>query len=197
MPAPTPTPAYTVRAVHCDPPAADEDVYQALARATAPLEAAWARLGRAKTIAIKFNQDKASQNVVLFKGQRQQLVSDSVVRATLRLLRERTDARLLCADCSFYVMYNGETLANTTNIAHILREFEVEYLDGTQPPYTTVQTPGGGQMFGRYTMIEGLVAADEVVSVATIKNHLFMGVTGCLKNLFGLMPGEPHGRPRT
>jgi hypothetical protein len=24
-----------------------------------------------------------------------------------------------------------------------------------------------------------------------------MGVTGCLKNLFGLMPSEPHGRPRT
>jgi hypothetical protein len=36
-----------------------------------------------------------------------------------------------------------------------------------------------------------------MVSVATIKNHAFMGVTGCLKNLFGLMPGEPHGRPRT
>ncbi|HJZ50072.1 MAG TPA: DUF362 domain-containing protein, partial [Roseiflexaceae bacterium] len=197
MPAPTPTLAYTVRAVHCDHTAADEDVYQALARATAPLEAAWARLGRAKTIAIKFNQDKASKNVVLFKGQRQQLVSDSVVRATLRLLRERTDARLSCADVSFYTMYNGETLANTTNIAHILREFEVEYLDGTQPPYVTVQTPGGGQMFRSYVLMEGVAAADEVVSVATIKNHAFMGVTGCLKNLFGLMPPEPFGRPRT
>ena len=59
MPAPTPT--YTVRAVHCDHTADDEAVYQALRRATAPLDAAWARLGRAKTIAIKFNQDKASQ----------------------------------------------------------------------------------------------------------------------------------------
>ena len=33
--------------------------------------------------------------------------------------------------------------------------------------------------------------------MATIKNHAFMGVTGCLKNLFGLMPTEPHARPRT
>jgi uncharacterized protein (DUF362 family) len=195
MPAATPT--YMVRAVRCDHSADDETVYQALRRATAPLDAAWARLGRAKTIAIKFNQDKASQRVVLFKGQRQQLVSDSVVRATLRLLRERTDARLYCADVSFYTMYNGETLANTTNIAHLLREFEVEYLDGTQPPYVGVQTPGGGQMFRSYTLMEGVAAADEMVSVATIKNHAFMGVTGCLKNLFGLMPGEPHGRPRT
>jgi uncharacterized protein (DUF362 family) len=189
--------AYNVRAVHCDHMASDDDVYEALRRATAPLESAWAKLRQAQTIAIKFNQDKAPRNVVLFEGQRQQLVSDSVVRATLRLLRERTNARLYCADCSFYATYQGETLADTTNVAHILREFEVEYLDGTHPPFTLVQTPGGGQMFRQYTMIEGLVAADAVVSVATIKNHAFMGVTGCLKNLFGLMPTEPHGRPRT
>lgn len=190
-------PAYQVRTVHCDHRADDESVYQALSRATAPLERAWARLGRAKRIAVKFNQDKASQRVVMLAGQRQQLVSDSVMRATLRLLRERTSAEIICVDVSFYVMYNGETLANTCNVAPILREFEVPYVDGTQPPYRDIQTPGGGLMFGRYTMMQDLLDADEVVSVATIKNHAFMGVTGCLKNLFGLMPGEPHAHPRT
>jgi uncharacterized protein (DUF362 family) len=186
-----------VRAVHCDHHADDESVYQALRRATDPLERAWARLGRARRIAIKFNQDKASQRVVMFEGQRQQLVSDSVLRATLRLLRERTSAELVCADVSFYVMYNGETIQNTCNVAPILREFDVAYLDGTKPPYQTGATPEGGQMFREYTLMQGLLEADELVSVATIKNHAFMGVTGCLKNLFGLMPGEPHGRPRT
>jgi hypothetical protein len=29
-----------------------------------------------------------------------------------------------------------------------------------------------------------------------MKNHAYMGVTGCLKNLFGLMPGGPVGRSR-
>jgi len=186
-----------VRAVHCDHRADDETVYRALRRATDPLEHAWARLGRARRIAIKFNQDKASQRVVMFAGQRQQLVSDSVLRATLRLLRERTSADLVCADVSFYVMYNGETIQNTCNVAPILREFDVEYLDGTQPPYQPGTTPGGGQMFRQYTLMQGVLEADELVSVATIKNHAFMGITGCLKNLFGLMPGEPHGRPRT
>jgi uncharacterized protein (DUF362 family) len=194
---PAPTPEYNVRAVGCDHRADDEAVYQALRRATAPLDAAWAKLRRARRIGIKFNQDKAKERVVLFEGQRQQLVSDSVVRATLRLLRENTSAELFVADASFYVMYNGQTLENTTNIAPILREFEVAYVDGTRPPYTTVQTPGGGQMFRQYTMIRDAVEADAFVSVATIKNHAFMGVTGCLKNLFGLMPTEPHGRPRT
>jgi uncharacterized protein (DUF362 family) len=172
-----------VRTVRCDHRSDDEAVYQALRRATDPLERAWARLSRARRIAIKFNQDKASQHVVLLAGQRQQLVSDSVVRATLRLLRERTSAEIVCIDVSFYVMYNGETVANTCTIAPILREFGVHYIDGTQPPYRTVEATGGGLMFGRYTMVEDLMAADEVVSVATIKNHAFMGVTGCLKNI--------------
>lgn len=190
-------PRNQVRVVHCDHRADDEAVYQALRRATDPLERAWARLGRAKRIAVKFNQDKASHAVVMLAGQRQQLVSDSVMRATLRLLRERTAAEIVCADVSFYVTYSGETLANTCNVAPILREFGVPYLDGTQPPHRLAQAPGGGLMFGSYLMMAGLLDADEVVSVATIKNHAFMGVTGCLKNLFGLMPCEPHGRPRT
>lgn len=186
-----------VRTVHCDHRSDDETVYQALRRATDPLDRAWSRLSRAKRIAIKFNQDKASQRVVMLAGQRQQLVSDSVMRATLRLLRERTSAEIVCVDVSFYVTYTRETIENTCNVAPILREFGVPYADGTRPPYRSVATPGGGLMFGRYTLQQDLLDADEVVSVATIKNHAFMGVTGCLKNLFGLMPTEPHGRPRT
>jgi uncharacterized protein (DUF362 family) len=191
-----PQQTYTVRTVRCDHRASDEEVYRALRRATDPLDRAWERLAKARRIAVKFNQDKASQRVVMFAGQRQQLVSDSVARATLRLLRERTSAEIVCVDVSFYVMYDGETIANTTNVAPLLREFGVPYLDGTRPPYRVAETPGGGQMFRHYTLPAGLLDADEVVSVATIKNHAFMGVTGCLKNLFGLMPGEPHGRPR-
>lgn len=187
---------YKVRAVRCDHRSSDEEVYQALRRATDPLDRAWQRLGRAKKIAIKFNQDKASEKVVMLAGQRQQLVSDSVIRATLRLLRERTSAEIVCADVSFYVMYSGETLANTCNVAPLLREFGVPYVDGTQPPYVEVEPPGGGLMFRRYTMVQAVAEADAVVSVATIKNHAFTGITGCLKNLFGLMPGEPHSRPR-
>ena len=190
-------PPFAVRAVHCDHQADDEAVYQALRHATDPLDRARDRLSRARRIAVKFNQDKARDAIVSFAGQRQQLVSDSVMRATLRLLRERTGAEIMCVDTSYYVMYSGETLANTCTIAPILREYGIPYIDGTQPPYRQGATPRGGQMVRRYTMVQDLVDADEVVSVALIKNHAFMGVTGCLKNLFGLMPGEPHGRPRT
>jgi uncharacterized protein (DUF362 family) len=189
--------SYTVRAAHCDHRAADEVVYQALVRATAPLSRAWEKLEAADRIAIKFNQDWPVDEVVTYAGQRQQLVSDSVARATLRLLRERTAAEIVCVDVSYHVMYGvSQSVAETTTLPHVLKEYEVPLIDGTRPPYVKVGVPGGGQMFEEYAMLQDVVDADALVSVAKMKNHGYMGVTGCLKNLFGLMPGGPVGRSR-
>ncbi|MDF1514237.1 MAG: DUF362 domain-containing protein, partial [Anaerolineae bacterium] len=185
---------YSVQATYCDHMAEDEAVYEALKRAATPLSRSWDKLKAAKKIAIKFNQD--FQTEVKFKGQRRQLVSDSVARAVLRLLREETDAELSCVDASYYVLYDNGNLDELTLIKHILEEYEVPYVDGTKPPYKITEVPGGGQMFGSYGMIKDLVEADAVVSVAKMKNHAYMGVTGCLKNLFGLMPIAQPSRPR-
>ena len=187
---------YKVRAVHCDHRASDEEIYQALRRATDPLTDTWERLGRARRIGIKFNQDKQPQFRVYYRGHLQQLVSEQVGRAVLRLLRERTQAHLVCADVSFYSMYSGATIEESTTFAGLLREFDVEYWDGRKPPYKVVEVPGGGQMFRQYVLPAGAVDVDEFVSVAVLKNHAFMGVTLALKNLFGLMPGEPENHTR-
>lgn len=188
---------YVVRAVHCDYRASDEEVYLALKRATEPLTESWERLRRAKRIGIKFNQDKPRDRWVFYDGQLQQLVSSKVVRAVLRLLRERTDAELICTDVSFYAMYEGTDPLHTGTALPLLREFGVEFVDGTRPPYRWVETPGGGQMFRRYLLPASVLDVDEFISVAKLKNHAFMGVTMSLKNLFGLMPAEPEGKVRS
>ena len=92
----------------------------------------WDKLRQARTIAIKFNQDWPLNKVPMFEGQRQQLVSDTVARAVLRLLRENTTATLLCVDGGVHHMNgavaNLDRLDNTG--LHLLREFDVEYIDG-------------------------------------------------------------------
>ena len=188
---------YIVRATHCDYRAADEQVYQALKRATDPLTETWDRLSRAKRIGIKFNQDKHVERQVRYEGMLQQLVSAPVVRAVIRLLQERTDAELVVTDVSFYVMYDGQDPMKTATALPIFREMGVKYVDATKPPYTTVQVPGGGQMFRQYLLPTSSVEVDEFVSVAKLKNHAFMGITLALKNLFGLMPAEPEGHTRS
>ena len=189
-------PEYQVRAVQCDYHADDEAVYQSLKRATDPLEKSWAKLKKAKKIAIKFNQDKMLKQLVMFENHRQQLVSDNVARALLRLLREKTNAAIYCIDVSFYQVYSGAETDSTTNLRHVLREFDVEYVNGNEGDVHMVSTPGGGLMFDQYPLHHRAVDADAMISVQKLKNHAFMGVTLCLKNLFGLMPTQPLGRPR-
>jgi len=186
-----------VRAVHCDHRAGEEEIYQALKRASAPLTEAWRRIGKAKRIGLKFNQDKQPHNRIYHAGHLQQLVSERVARAFLRLLRERSNAELVCSDVSGYVMGGIATIEETLTFAEVFRDYGVHFADGTKPPYKTVTVPGGGLMFDEYVLPAAAVDVDEFISVAKLKNHLFMGVTLCTKNLFGLMPGEPESHTRT
>lgn len=188
---------YKVRAAHCDYRAEEDQIYEVLKRATDPLTETWDRLAAAKRIGIKFNQDKPTDRWIRYEGQLQQLVSEKLARAFLRLMRERTDAELIAPDVSFYAMYEGTDPQETGTLMPILREFDVEFIDGTQPPYKTYPVPGGGQMFSQYLLPQRAMEVDEFISVGKMKNHAFMGITLSLKNLFGLMPGEPEGNTRT
>ena len=187
---------YRVRAVRCDYCSSDEQVYEALKRANDPLDAAWEKLRQARRIGIKFNQHWAQRNVVMHAGHRQQLVSDPVARATLRLLRERTHAELFMIDVGVEKPAPGDPPETSHNLLPVLNEFGVPFIDGHTDPVEWVDVPGGGQMFRRYPVPQSTVQADEMVSVQKLKNHLFMGITLCLKNLFGLLPLQPLGRPR-
>ncbi|RPJ40202.1 MAG: DUF362 domain-containing protein [Chloroflexi bacterium] len=186
-----------VRGVACDYRSSDEEVYQALKRATDPLDAAWEKLGKARRIGVKFNQDWNRTRVVTHAGHRQQLVSDPVARATLRLLRERTTAEVFAVDVGVIPPPPGETREEgATPLLPIYREFGVQNVDGHFDAVKWVSVPGGGQMFEQYPIPQSTAEADAMVSVQKLKNHAFMGVTLCLKNLFGLMPLAPAGRPR-
>jgi uncharacterized protein (DUF362 family) len=185
-----------VRAAHCDYRASDEEVFQALKRATDPLESAWAKLTSARRIGIKFNQDNAPERVVKHEGMRQQLVSDPVVRATVRLLRERTKAEIFVIDVGVERPQDQEIAEPSLLLKPILEEYGVERIAGQRKPAVWMNVPGGGVMFERYPVPADFLDADAMISVQKLKSHAFMGVTLCLKNLFGLVPLQPTGRPR-
>ena len=186
---------YSVRAVRCDHRASDEEVYEHLKRVTAPLTRSWEKLEKAGRIALKFNMGHS--DVQMFEGRRRELVDDAVCRAVLRLLRERTSADLVASDTMGYDKRGGE-LSPYINYMPLLEEFGVEYDESNIAPFAEYEVPGGGYMFQRYTLSSVWKEADEVISVAKLKNHLFMGVTLCMKNLFGLTPTiPPEGRVRT
>ncbi|NLV73152.1 MAG: DUF362 domain-containing protein [Chloroflexi bacterium] len=188
---------FKVRAVHCAYDAEDEAVYEALCRAVDPLDRSWAKLKAARKIAIKFNQDWPPAKVVRYEGQLQELVSEKVARALLRVLRERLNAEIVSCDTSVHVKaYRNLTVRECMTLPDVLAEFDVPHYDMNQVPSSVVPVPGGGFMFREYRLPQPIVDADETISVQVIKNHRFMGTTLCLKNLFGLLPQQPHYHAR-
>ena len=144
----SPTSPYIVRAVACDYQAPDEDVYEALKRAVDPLTDVWERLRKAKRIGLKINQDKPRDRWVFYDGQLQQLVSSKVLRAVLRLLRERTDAELVCTDVSYYAMYEKTDPLHTGTAIPLLREVRRDLRRRDEAALPGCRNAGRGQMFG-------------------------------------------------
>ena len=186
-----------VRAVHCDHTADDETVYQAVLAATASLDRVWTRLGAAKRITIKFNQAWDPAELARYRGRYRELVDPAVARAVLRLLRERTSAELRCVEIATMIRGRDDlSFASAMNLAQVLAEYGITTENGNTAAHRICDVPGGGSMFARYQLPESVVDTDAFVTVQKIKNHKFMGVTLGLKNLFGLPPYDPWGRPR-
>ena len=187
---------YKVRGSHCDYRATEDEIYNALKQATDPLDRSWKKLEKAKKVVLKLNMIKKPEAIAYFKGRRRELVDDAVARAVLRLLRERTTAQLIATDTFPYG--NGFITPEDFNYRHILDEFGVQYVDANLPPFAEYTVPGGGLMFDTYILNRVFEEADEVVSIAKMKNHVFMGITLTMKNLFGLPPMiPPDGRTRS
>ena len=188
--------AYAVRAARCDHRASEEEIYRTLRRITDPLTRSWEKIEKAKRVVIKFNMMKMLNRLHFFEGRRRELVDDAVCRSVLRLLKEHTTAELIATDTNPYTPEH--LMGQDFNYAHHLKAFGVRFVDSNLPPFRTYRVPGGGLMFDQYTLSACFADADAVVSVAKMKNHLFMGVTLCMKNLFGLPPITlPAGRART
>ncbi|MDP6775516.1 MAG: DUF362 domain-containing protein [Candidatus Latescibacteria bacterium] len=186
---------YAVRAARCDHQASEEEIYATLRRITDPLARSWQKLEQAERVVLKFNMMMPPDRVIRYEGRRRELVDDAVCRAVLRLLRERTSADLVATDATAYG--SDHLMGDDFNYAYLLREFDVDFVDSNVEPFRSYEVPGGGLMFDRYTLSACFEGA-EVVSVCKMKNHAFMGLTLCMKNLFGLPPiTPPAGRVRS
>ena len=187
--------AYKVRAIRCSHKASQEEIYERLKTITGPLTRSWEKIEKARRVGIKVNMQMRTDEIRRIGGRRQELVDEDVLRASLRLLRGRTDAEIFVLDTSMAAV--GQRPGEDFNMAPVFAEFGIPYVEAGDPPFERYQVPGGGAMFSEYQLSAELGTADAFVSIAKMKNHGFMGITLCLKNLFGLPPIPPHGRLRT
>ncbi len=166
---------YKVRATHCDHRASQEEIYEKLKAITAPLSRSWEKIENARKIGIKANMQMRTNNIRRIGGRRQELVDEDVLRAALRLLRERTDAHIFVLDTS--TVPAGQRPGDDFNMRPLFEEFGIPYVEAGNPPFERYKVPGGGLMFSEYQLSAALGEADAFVSIAKMKNHGFMGIT--------------------
>ena len=184
---------YSVRAAYCHHRSSDEAIYDTVSHIIDPLERSLDKIKKAKKIVIKANMAWPPDQIKYFEGRRREHVDDSVLRAVLKYLRAHTSAEIVATD----IDANDIPQEKGINYMPTLNEFSVEFINSNEPPFKVYDVPGGGLMFSRYKLSECFADADAVVSISKLKNHGFMGITMCLKNLFGLPPMLPHYRPRS
>lgn len=119
-----------------------------------------------------------------------------IVRAMIRLVRE-TGATPVVGDspggrCSERMLRH---LAQKTGMGRICEEEGVEFvflIDSKTVPFP------GGSVVRSFNLATYLGGIDGVISLAKLKTHTLTGLTGAVKNVFGLIPGleksELHSR---
>lgn len=182
---------FKVNAIRCDHHSSQTEIDVALNNVTASLDRSWEQLEKAKKIVIKFNAVWIPEQISVFEDTYRELVDPRVMLGVFRLLKERTTARLSVLDTTL----TGDE--SDVYFKPMLKEMDVEFINGSTSPVQWYEIKDGGLMFNRYLLSSHFADADAVVSVAKMKSHKSTGITLCTKNLFGCSPLPPSGRPRT
>jgi uncharacterized protein (DUF362 family) len=64
---------------------------------------------------------------------------------------------------------------------------------GPHTTYALVKVPGGGELANAWEVNRAYVDTDVLVSLAKLKSHVSGGITGGMKNLYGLPPSSLYG----
>jgi uncharacterized protein (DUF362 family) len=160
------------------------------------------KLVAGKTVAIKVNTTGSSS--MRYNGIPQgqtYWVHPEVVSATIHLLGKAGARRIRLLESPTSSMDHtleeflseaGWRLSDFTSAASGV-EFENTNFAGPSKKYTRLWVPGGGLAFKGYDLNRAYEDCDVFVSLAKLKEHSTTGMTGAMKNSFGITPTTIYG----
>ena len=161
------------------------------------------KLVNGKTVAMKINVTGSPTQ--RFRGIAQgetYWVHPQVVSATIHLLgmAGARRIRLLESPTSSqvhtleeFLQQAGWRLSDFTSAAAGVK-FENTNFAGPSNTYTRLWVPGGGLLFKAYDLSRAYADCDVFVSLAKLKEHNTAGITGAMKNCFGITPTTIYGQ---
>jgi len=160
------------------------------------------RLVKGKTVAIKLNvTGSATERLYGLPQGNTYWVHPQVVGTTVELL-EKAGARRVrllesptiskAGTLEEYLSQAGWAVADL-RAAGANVEFENTNFPGPSNQYARLWVPGGGMLFKAYDVNRAYVDCDVFISLAKLKEHSTSGMTGAMKNLFGVPPTNIYG----
>jgi len=160
------------------------------------------KLVSGKTVAIKINVTGSSTQ--RFNGMTQgqtYWVNPQVLSATvhllgnagarrIRLLESPTSSKAHMLD--EFLSQAGWRVSDFTSAASGV-ELENTNFAGPSKKYTRLWVPNGGLLFQAYDLNRSYKDCDVFISLAKLKEHSTAGLTGAMKNLFGITPTTIYG----
>jgi len=161
------------------------------------------KLVSGKTVAMKINVTGSS--TMRFRGIAQgqtYWVHPQVVAATVHLLGKAGARRIRLVESPTasklhtlegFLAEAGWKISDFTSAASGV-EFENTNFAGPSQRYSRFLVPGGGLLFKGYDLSPAYADCDVFVSVAKLKEHSTAGLTGAMKNCFGITPTTIYGQ---
>lgn len=161
------------------------------------------KLVSGKTVAIKINMTGSSSDRYNGIPQGQTYwVHPEVVSATVHLLGKAGARRIRLLESPTsskahtleeFVTDAGWKLADLTSAANGV-ELENTNFAGSSKKFTRLWVPGNGLVFKAYDVNRAYEDCDVFVSLAKLKEHSTTGMTGAMKNSFGITPNTVYGQ---
>ncbi len=156
-----------------------------------------------KTVAVKINVTGGYSE--RFKGMPQGQtfwVHPEVVSATVHLLGKAGAKRIRIVESPTgsnartleeFLTKAGWQLSDLTRAASGV-EFDNTNFAGPSKRFARFWVPGGGRVFTAYDLSSAYHDCDVYVSIAKLKEHSTTGITGAMKNTFGITPTTVYGQ---
>ena len=160
------------------------------------------KLVSGKTVAVKINVTGSSSERYYGMTQGQTYwVHPQVVSATVHLLGKAGARRIRLLESPSvsqahtleeFLSQAGWRLSDFTGAASGV-EWENTNFAGPSKKFTRLRVPGGGLLFNAYDVNRAYEDCDVFISLTKLKEHIAAGITGAMKNCFGITPTTIYG----
>jgi uncharacterized protein (DUF362 family) len=154
-----------------------------------------------KTVTIKINMTGMEWKPVFgLPAQETYQTQPNTLAALCAILNDAGAKQIAIVESLYWAVPLEKTLAdNGWDVAAIQSAggqkvvFEDTRNRGTWPAYSRFKVPWGGFIFPAFDLNARYEKTDFFISLAKLKNHACAGVTGAVKNLFGITPCSIYG----